>query len=113
MTFVSHLTCSKTGERLPAGQVHNLSASGAPLLVHYDLAKAREQFSREDIAKRGDNLDVSWLKDESAGNAEDLDEPDVIAAQLMSNLRMALGEMEALTELLESDADGESLEAAE
>jgi threonine synthase len=50
MTFVSHLSCSKTGERLPAGQIHNLSPSGAPLLVHYDLEKARAELTREAIA---------------------------------------------------------------
>ena len=41
MTFLTHLTCSQTGETLPPGQLHNLSAAGAPLLVHYDLAKAK------------------------------------------------------------------------
>ena len=51
MTFVSHLTCSKSGERLPARQIHNLSPSGAPLLVHYNLAKAREEFSREEVSR--------------------------------------------------------------
>ena len=50
MTFVSHLSCSKTGERLPAGQLHNLSPAGAPLLVHYDLEKARAEVTKEAIA---------------------------------------------------------------
>ncbi|HUG81113.1 MAG TPA: threonine synthase [Bryobacterales bacterium] len=50
MTFVSHLSCSKTGERLPAGQLHNLSPAGAPLLVHYDLERARAELTREAIA---------------------------------------------------------------
>ncbi|WP_343565475.1 class I SAM-dependent DNA methyltransferase [Kiloniella sp. b19] len=70
-------------------------------------------FTREEIAKRGDNLDITWLKDESASSAEDLPEPDVIAAQIMNNLRLALGEMEALSEILESTADQESTETAE
>ncbi|WP_417794680.1 N-6 DNA methylase [Terasakiella pusilla] len=60
-------------------------------------------FTREEIEKRGDNLDISWLKDESAGNTDDLEDPDVIAAQIMTNLKTALGEMEALTELLDTD----------
>ena len=49
MTFVSQLACSKTAERLPAGEIHNLSSSGAPLLVQYDLERAREQLDRHEI----------------------------------------------------------------
>ncbi len=36
-------------------------------------------YSRAAIAERGDNLDVSWLRDEDAEHAEDLAEPEVIA----------------------------------
>lgn len=50
MTFVSHLSCSKTGERLAAGKLHNLSPSGAPMLVHYDLETARSKLTIESIA---------------------------------------------------------------
>ena len=35
--FVTHLECSGTGERHEAGQLHNLSRAGKPLLVRYDL----------------------------------------------------------------------------
>ena len=51
MTFLTHLTCSQTGETLPPGQLHNLSPAGAPLLVHYDLQKARATLTRDQIAK--------------------------------------------------------------
>ena len=37
---VTHLECSLTGERYEAGQVHNLSRAGKPLLVRYDLEAA-------------------------------------------------------------------------
>lgn len=50
MTFISHLSCSKTGEQFAAGKIHNLSPSGAPMLVHYDLAKARSALTIESIA---------------------------------------------------------------
>ena len=60
-------------------------------------------FSREEIAKRGENLDISWLRDESLQSAEDLPEPDVIAAEIMTRLQTAMTEMKALTELLESE----------
>jgi threonine synthase len=50
--LVTHLECSLTGERYEAGQVHNLSSAGKPLLVRYDLGKARETLTREAIADR-------------------------------------------------------------
>lgn len=49
MTYVSHLSCSKTGKRYPAGEIHNLSSDGAPLLVHYDLERAAAELTREQI----------------------------------------------------------------
>ncbi len=60
------------------------------------------KFTREEIAKRGDNLDVSWLKDESVTDHEDLPEPEVIAAEIVAQLQTALEEMQALQEELES-----------
>ncbi len=51
MTFLSDLTCSKTGGSFPASQPQNLSPAGAPLLARYDLAKARHELTRETIAK--------------------------------------------------------------
>ncbi len=57
-------------------------------------------FSREDIAKRGDNLDISWLKDESLESGEDLGMPDEIAIDILSKLKLATMEIEALQELL-------------
>lgn len=47
MTTVSHLECSMTGERYPAGTLQNLSKAGFPLLVRYDLEKARQNWNRE------------------------------------------------------------------
>jgi threonine synthase len=50
--FVTHLECSLTGESYEAGQVHGLSRAGKPLLVRYDLEKARETMTRESLAER-------------------------------------------------------------
>ena len=61
-------------------------------------------FSREDITKRGENLDISWLRDESLQNTDNLPEPDEIAAEIMLRLQSAMEDMEALTELLESES---------
>ena len=62
-------------------------------------------FTREAIAKRGDNLDVSWLRDESLQSAEDLPEPNVIALKIMERLETAMTEMGALKDLLEEGED--------
>ena len=58
------------------------------------------RFSREDIAKRGENLDISWLKDEGHTSAEDLPEPEEIAAEIMAHLQTAMAEIEALQSAL-------------
>ncbi len=50
--LVSHLECSLTGERYPAGEVHNLSRAGKPLLVRYDLEAAARTLTREKLAER-------------------------------------------------------------
>ena len=52
MSLVTHLECSLTGERYEAGQVHNLSRAGKPLLVRYDLDAAKRTLARESIAGR-------------------------------------------------------------
>jgi type I restriction enzyme M protein len=58
------------------------------------------RFSREWIAERGDNLDISWLKDENADNNSDLPEPEILAQEAISELEAALGELrEILKEL--------------
>src|SRR3954470_20258524 len=52
LTNVTHLECSLTGERYEAGQVHNLSRAGKPLLVRYDLDAAKRTLTRDSIAAR-------------------------------------------------------------
>jgi type I restriction enzyme M protein len=64
-------------------------------------------FTRGAIALRGDNLDISWLKDEGTHSADDLPEPDEIAVLIHDRLQTAMDEMDALTALLE----GEEVEA--
>lgn len=60
-------------------------------------------FTREAIQARGDNLDISWLKDEDAGSHEELPEPEEIAALIREKLSIALEEMDALSALLEGE----------
>ncbi len=49
---VMHLECSLTGEHYRAGEVHNLSRAGKPLLVRYDLEKARRTLTPVSVAGR-------------------------------------------------------------
>jgi len=58
------------------------------------------KFTREEIRARGDNLDISWLRDESQGSDGDLPEPDVVAAEIRAQLQVALDEIDALAVLL-------------
>lgn len=47
MTTLSHLECSRCNQRYEAGKAYNLCECGGPLLVRYDLEKARQNWSRE------------------------------------------------------------------
>ena len=59
-------------------------------------------FDRATLSKRGENLDISWLKDENASNQDELPEPDVIAAMIRERLATAMEEMDTLSALLET-----------
>ncbi len=70
---------------------------------HGEAGRFRK-FTREEIAKRDDNLDIAWLKDDSVTDHADLPEPDVIAAEIVAQLQTALEEMQALQEELGGSA---------
>lgn len=67
------------------------------------------KLTREQIVERGDNLDWSWLRDESGDPEDDMTEPDEIAAAIMGHLRAALEEIEALSEELEDTPQTEDV----
>ncbi|MGP1352241.1 MAG: threonine synthase [Parasphingopyxis sp.] len=54
--FVTHLECSKTGERIEARTLQNLSPAGAPILVRYDLDGVRAALTKEALAERAPNF---------------------------------------------------------
>lgn len=56
MTTLSHLECSGTGKTYEAGKLYNLSADGWPMLVRYDLEKARDGWNREWITSGPTNM---------------------------------------------------------
>lgn len=57
-------------------------------------------FTRANIAERDENLDISWLRDESSETNETLNTPEDIAAAILGHLRSALDEIEAVADEL-------------
>ncbi|WP_410623294.1 threonine synthase [Amycolatopsis sp. cmx-8-4] len=55
-SFLSHLECSRTGERLDADVVQGVSPAGAPLLARYDLDRVREAVTPKEISGREPTL---------------------------------------------------------
>jgi type I restriction enzyme M protein len=74
----------------------------------YAKAKRKDQgetgrfrcFTREQIKKRNDSLDITWLQDDSVRNGNDLSDPDEIAEEILSQLSIATREMQELARLL-------------
>ncbi|MCP4600304.1 MAG: N-6 DNA methylase [Proteobacteria bacterium] len=60
-------------------------------------------FTRKEIEARSDNLDITWLRDDSVERAEDLPEPDEIAAEILMHLKAATEEMQGLMEVLDHE----------
>ena len=64
------------------------------------------KFTREQIKARGDNLDISWLKDDSAETADaQRDEPGLVARLVMRELNGAMADLRSLLEELGEDPD--------
>lgn len=55
-TFVTHLECGYTGEKLASDEKHGLSPAGKPLLVRYDLEGIAESVDQEAIALRPNGM---------------------------------------------------------
>jgi type I restriction enzyme M protein len=58
------------------------------------------RFTREEIAKGNDNLDIFWLKDESSGSQEQIGEPDDLVAEAISNVETATDALNEIAILL-------------
>lgn len=54
------------------------------------------QFTREALAKRGDNLDITWLRSDASMTRADLPPPEQIAAAIILQLEEAMDEMQKL-----------------
>jgi type I restriction enzyme M protein len=63
-------------------------------------------YDYEELVQRDKaNLDIFWLRDESLESAENLPEPDVIAAEIAEDLEAALEQFRAIAEDLGPAAD--------
>ena len=60
------------------------------------------RFTYDELIKRDKtNLDITWIKDESLEDTENLPAPEIIAAEIVENLESALEEFKAIQEELE------------
>lgn len=69
-----------------------------------ELGRLRK-FTREAIAERSENLDISWLKDESKGATDELPDPVALAREAMLELEGALEEMRGILAELGDEAE--------
>lgn len=58
------------------------------------------RFARDEIAARGDNLDIFWLKDESLDDPAALPEPEDILGEALTQLQTAMSALDELAALL-------------
>jgi type I restriction enzyme M protein len=54
------------------------------------------KFSRDWIAERNDNLDISWLKDERDAEKGELPETEILAQEAMGALEAAMAELRGI-----------------
>jgi threonine synthase len=52
MSYLDHIYCPKCAATYPPGKVYSLCPCGSPLLVRYDLARARREFARDSLKGR-------------------------------------------------------------
>jgi type I restriction enzyme M protein len=61
-----------------------------------------KSFPRDELVARDKaNLDITWLRDESLEDADNLPAPEVIAREIVEDLTAALAEFEAVATALE------------
>lgn len=55
-SYVSHLECPKCSKQYSEDEIQQLCECGSPLLVRYDLEKAKKEFSKDQITNREKSL---------------------------------------------------------
>ena len=83
-------------EKNPSLAVYDCSGPYTDPAASIDIRKGLAPLRAPWIAERGDSLDISWLKDESETNADDLPEPSALAQSVMIELEAALEELRGI-----------------
>jgi type I restriction enzyme M protein len=65
------------------------------------------KFTRADIAARGDNLDITWLREAEEEAEEGLTEPDDIAAAILGHLQAAMLEIDGIIDMTAVQVDSD------
>ncbi len=61
------------------------------------------RFHISDIKERDYKLDITWIKDESLEDADDLPEPDVLASEAITELEAVVDDLREIMALIEKD----------
>jgi type I restriction enzyme M protein len=80
--------------------------SGKPRSERVESERFRSFAYDELIARDKVNLDITWLRDESLEDLDNLPAPEVIAREIVEDLTAALMEFEAVASALEDGIDG-------
>lgn len=64
------------------------------------------RFHISEIRDRSYKLDITWLKDESLENADDLPDPQDLAAEAITELEAVVDELREILQLIEMNGDG-------
>ena len=67
------------------------------LKMHTRIEMKRQKDGRnlyEDIQKRNFNPDITWIKDKSLGNSDDLPEPEVLIQESIKDIKEVLDNLE-------------------
>ncbi|HLM62477.1 MAG TPA: class I SAM-dependent DNA methyltransferase [Pyrinomonadaceae bacterium] len=62
-----------------------------------------KRFHISDIKDRDYKLDITWLKDESLEDADDLPEPDILATEAITELEAIVGDLREIISLIEKE----------
>jgi len=80
--------------------------TGMPRSERAENARFHSFIYDEIVARDKANLDITWLKDESLEDLDNMPSPDVIAREIVEDLTAALGEFEAVASRLEAQVNG-------
>ncbi|MBA3310912.1 MAG: SAM-dependent DNA methyltransferase, partial [Nocardioidaceae bacterium] len=80
-------------------------AAGKPRSERVETERFKSFTYDELMGRDKANLDITWLRDESLEDMDNLPAPEVIAREIVEDLTAALLEFEAVAAALESDVE--------